>query len=135
MKKLILLLAFVLNGCLPTDAQYSLPNGYRLAETSSIQMLISDSRSRGLFYGNITRINFEGNIVFGIMDPLPSNYQHLIDKRYEHLGYFILDTESGTFQLGLDKQSWLNVLKQEGISEEPTLISPPILGINKFLFR
>lgn len=107
---------------MPVDYSGDLANGYTLIKTSSISYAISPTNRSILLNEYITGINAKGNIIFGKIGALTPDQQRLVqDDR--HPGYFIVDTNTGSFVLGLEEQEWLEELSKAGISE-PILRRP-----------
>lgn len=122
---LLLYLAIISCGCLPVDYEGKLPNGYILGRNNNLSLVIFSRKSGSSFSEEyITKMNIKEDIVFGKIDTIPPDLQRLVIRQKRHPGYFILDTKTGLFQLGLEKQKWLEELEKLGISEEPTLMSP-----------
>lgn len=118
---LIMLILFV--KCTPFDYEGRLPNGYEINKVSSTNIAIA--RGLTVFRGDINRMNVRGSIVFGRIDKLSPEEQRTRTSKFEAPpGYFILDTKTGSFLLGLEKEAWLRQLEKLGISEEPTLRMP-----------
>lgn len=122
---LITLLLTSLYGCLSIDYEGDLQNGYKVGKTSSLSFgIFSNKNGSGFSREYITGINVKGNIVFGKIDVVPKKLQRLVSGEKRHPGYFILDTKTDLYRLGLEKQEWLKELRKVGILEEPILIQP-----------
>lgn len=118
---LFILLLFV--KCTPLDYEGELPNGYKLFKANSTEIGIS--RGLILFTGDINEMNVKGDLVFGKVDELPPEIQkNRIRKIEAPPGYFILNTRTGSLQLGLDEQKWLSELRKTGVLEKPALMMP-----------
>ena len=126
--KLALTLMFLLTssyGCLPVDYVGDLPNGYKVGKNNSTSISIFSTKDQtGFSKEYITRMNVRGSIVFGKIETIPPEPQRRVVGEKRHPGYFILNTETGLYQLGLERQNWLKELRKVGILEEPTLIRP-----------
>ncbi|QYO64135.1 hypothetical protein [Leptolyngbya sp. 7M] len=128
----LFIILMLLVKCTPFDYEGKLPNGYEMNKTSSTNIAIA--RGLTVFRGDINRMNIRGNIVIGRVDELPSEEQRTRTSKFEAPpGYFILDTKTGSFQLGLEKEAWLRQLKKVGISEEPNLKMPTAFASEPFL--
>jgi hypothetical protein len=109
--------------CTPFDYEGKLPNGYEINKISSTNIAIA--RGLTVFRGDINRMNIRGDVVIGRVDELtPAEQRTRISKFEAPPGYFILDTKTGSLQLGLEKKAWLSQLKKLGIAEEPNLKMP-----------
>jgi hypothetical protein len=140
-----LTLALALSSCLscmPVDYEGDLVNGYKIVKTSGISYVITyPSSSVSVHTENITGINVKGDFIFGRIDPLKPELQRLvINKR--NPGYFIVNTKTHSYQLGLEKKEWLDELKKVGIDREPVLRRPssfreelaPITALKAIIF-
>ncbi|XQQ05388.1 MAG: hypothetical protein EDM05_65160 [Leptolyngbya sp. IPPAS B-1204] len=104
--------------------QGDLVNGYKIVRTSSISyVIVYPDSSISVHTENITCINVKGDFIFGRIDPLEPELQRLVTNK-RHPGYFIVDTKTHSYQLGLEKEEWLDELKKIGIEQEPSLRRP-----------
>lgn len=115
--------------CTPFDYEGKLPNGYELVKTNSSEIVVTSRRSV-VFAGDINQMGVRENLVFGKIDELPPEIKRnrLNDDSDGPPGYFILDTRTGSFQLGLAKGEWLSRLEKLGISGEPALRGPTVFA-------
>lgn len=89
----------------------------------------------------VSELNVKGDIVFGEVKALPSKSLVPPDERGIP-GYFILNTKTDSIQSGLERQEWLERLKQAGVTEEPSLRTsssfrkePAVVTIIKVVLR
>ena len=111
------------------DYAVELPGGYRLIRTNASTVAIWSPPVQREFGGvgedcvvppTVTRIAVRGPLAFGLVETNPSS-----DPGHEPApGYFVLDTQDGKVLLKLDKEKWLEALKEHGLSEEPELEKP-----------
>ncbi|QYO63755.1 hypothetical protein [Leptolyngbya sp. 7M] len=130
LNKLTLILALWLClACMPIDYEGNLVNGYKIVKTSGISFAITYPGTTVLVPEEyITGINVKGDIIFGRIDPLTPELQRLVEGK-QHPGYFIVNTKTHTYQLGLGKQEWLDELKKAGVLKEPILYNPVYFSI------
>lgn len=127
---MIIMLALLVK-CTPFDYEGELPNGYELFKANSTEIGIA--KGLVLLTGDINWMNVKEDLVFGKVDELPAERRRTEVQKYEAPpGYFILDTETGSLQLGLEKEEWLNELAKVGISEEPNLEMPTAFASEPF---
>jgi hypothetical protein len=110
-------------GC--TDYSVDLRNGYTLVRTNadSIYIFHENSPYAGidlLVPPKIVRLNDRHRMLFGLVEVSPDSDFGATTTP----GYFVLDTNKNQVWLGLNKTKWLQILKDHGITEEPTLVQP-----------
>lgn len=124
------------------DYAIRLPNGYRLVRTNAPSIFIfrpekpndSGSEKSCTVPPKIIRLNVYEDIVFGETEYSPN----ADDWGRGVSGFFILDTKNHKVRLGLDRDTWLNSLKEFGVSIDPVLRKPSrflMLKIRAYSFR
>ena len=109
------------------DYAVELPGGYRLVRTNASTVTIWSPRllregelGHCVVPPKVTRIGVQGALVFGLVEVSPQADAGLVDAP----GYFVLDTPKEEVLLKLDKEKWLQALKERGLTEEPDLKKP-----------
>ena len=120
---LLLVVFFVLYFRIGADWGVDLPGGYSLSSIYGDAVEILDSNKHIIVSPNIEayKVYEHKHIVIGHISKgglLP------IDSAYSVPGYFILNTESGLLQQGLEEKVWLDSLRRYGMTEKPRLHEP-----------
>ena len=115
---LLAVLAGGLSGC--GDYGIRLPGGYSLDRIYAGAVLISHPEKGIVITAHIDRYTVRDKLVIGHVSPaeLPP------ESDYSRPGFFLLNTETHEVKQGLDKQTWLDSLREVGITHEPNLIKP-----------
>jgi len=101
-----------------TDYSTNLVGGYELLRTNACSIMIYRDGSGFVVPPKVVGLNVRGDIVFGKVEDSPCADFSSVP------GFFVLNTKSGVVRTGLDKRSWLSVLKGHGITKEPPLREP-----------
>ena len=128
----------VLEHSMSGDYKVALPNGYALIRSNAYDVAIWNpeegtyhQRSR-IIAPLITGISVQGDWVLGLVEDshnpwlLEKNERAKVEKAEQEKarGYFLLNTKTHNVQIGLTKETWLTVLKDNGIQSEPQLERP-----------
>jgi hypothetical protein len=100
------------------DYEVELGAGYKLLRTNSPTITISRKDGGCAVPPKIVGLNIRKDIILGKAESSP-----LADFASVP-GFFILNTKTGSVQIGLDEQAWLNALRSMGFSEPPSLRRP-----------
>ena len=116
-----MVLLFCLSAC--GDYSIRLPGGYSLVRVYSGAVLIAGDHTRGVVIDpNVEGYAVLGDLVVGRVNT-PGNLTDE-DMSASVPGYFILNTKAHTVRKGLVRQTWLDSLKELGITAEPRLSNP-----------
>jgi hypothetical protein len=127
-RSLGLILAMVLSMTACGDYNIRLPGGYSLARVYAGAFLIfRDRDGRGLGGDVVVNATVDSyqvldGLVVGHVSTL--DYMSPEEKEVSKPGYFILNTKTHKAKQGLDKKAWLDSLKVQGVSSEPSLSKP-----------
>jgi hypothetical protein len=109
------------------DYSVQLPGGYSLERVYGQTVLISRPYHEGVIINaSVDDYAVVGRLIVGhvrLADQAP-------ESDYSKPGYFIIDTQTNEAKQGLDKNSWLQALKDAGVSGEPKLHRPSPLDKN-----
>lgn len=101
------------------DYNIKVRRGYRLVRTNADSIMIYRQDYRFVVPPKIVGLNVHGDIIFGKVESSPDADLPSVP------GFFVLNTKkSQSVRIGLDKHTWLSLLKGYGISEEPALKKP-----------
>jgi len=100
------------------DYEVELGAGYKLLRTNSPTITISRKDGGCAVPPKIVGLNIRKDIIVGKAESSP-----LADVPSVP-GFFILNTKTGSVQIGLDEQAWLNALRPLGFTEPPPLRRP-----------
>jgi hypothetical protein len=114
------------------DYDIELRSGYRLVRTNSPTIAIYRKDSGDVVPPKIVGLNIRKDIILGKAESSP-----LADVASVP-GFFIVNMTTGSVQVGLDEQAWLNALRALGFAKPPSLREPSRffmwrLFIRKFL--
>jgi hypothetical protein len=100
------------------DYKVELGAGYALLRTNADTITIVREKSGFVIPPKIVGLNIRKDIILGKAESSP-----LADFASVP-GFFILNTKTGSVQVGLDEQAWLNALRPLGFTEPPPLRRP-----------
>lgn len=100
------------------DYDIELRRGYKLVRTNSPTIAIYRKDSGDVVPPKIVGLNICRDIILGKAESSPLATVPSVP------GFFILDTKTGSVQIGLDEQVWLNTLRSLGFAEPPPLREP-----------
>ena len=100
------------------DYEVDLGAGYKLLRTNSPTITISQKDGACVVPPKIVGLNIRKDIILGKAESSP-----LADFASVP-GFFILNTNTESVQIGLDEQTWLNALRSMGFTEPPPLRRP-----------
>lgn len=117
-----LILAMVLSMTACGDYSIRLPGGYSLVRVYAGAVLISNPQHEVVVNSNVDGYKVLDGLVAGYV----TTPDHLSpeEKEVSKPGYFILNTKTHDVKQGLDKKAWLDSLKAQGVSSEPSLGKP-----------
>ena len=103
------------------DYDIELRSGYRLVRNNADDITIFKEGMGFVIPPRIRALNVDAGIVFGAVEKPPdADVLNLLSVP----GFFILNTKTGSVQVGLDEQVWLNALRSLGITDPPSLREP-----------
>jgi hypothetical protein len=115
---LIAVLTMGLQAC--GDYSVHLPGGYSLTRIYAGAILINKPGEGIIIDANIDAYAVVGSRVVGHV----TASKLAPEKQFSKPGFFILNTAKGEALQGLDKQTWIRLLKDAGIDSEPSLHKP-----------
>jgi len=103
------------------DYDIELCGGYRLVRNNADDITIFKEGMGFVIPPRIRALNIDAGIVFGAVEKPPdADVVNLLSVP----GFFILNTKTGSVQVGLDEQAWLNALRSMGFTKPPPLRRP-----------
>jgi hypothetical protein len=118
---LALLSLLVLNGCNKADP---LPGGYAIFFGDSEDVgLVLPPKGEILVGPKLAQIGNSGTLIFGEVQ-LPRKPERKFQTGSRTPGFFILDSSTGTIEMGLSREDWLRKLQKAGLQGEPELVDP-----------
>jgi len=100
------------------DYEVDLGAGYKLLRTNSLTITISQKDGACVVPPKIVGLNIRKDIILGKAESSPLATVPSVP------GFFILNTKTGSVQVGLDEQAWLNALRPLGFTKPPRLRRP-----------
>ena len=100
------------------DYEVELGAGYKLLRTNSPTITISRKDGGCAVPPKIVGLNIRKDIIVGKAESSP-----LADVPSVP-GFFILNTKTGSVQIGLDEKAWLSTLRSMGFTKPPSLREP-----------
>ena len=100
------------------DYEVDLGAGYKLLRTNSPTITISRKNGACVVPPKIVGLNIRKDIILGKAESSP-----LADVPSVP-GFFIVNMMTGSVQIGLDEQAWLNALRPLGFTKPPPLRRP-----------
>jgi hypothetical protein len=100
------------------DYDTELCRGYRLVRTDADNVMIFRDQTGVVITPRLVGLNIYGHVILGEVEKCPRADLASVP------GFFILDTETGSVQIGLDEQTWLKTLRAMGVGEPPPLKEP-----------
>ena len=118
---LALLSLLVLNGCNRGDP---LPGGYAIFFADSEDVgLVLPPKGEVLVGPKLAQIGNSGTLIFGEVQ-LPKKPERKFQTGSRTPGFFILDSSTGTIEMGLSREDWLKKLQKAELQGEPELVYP-----------
>lgn len=102
------------------DYAIQLPGKYQLTRVHGAAVVINHPDRGVIIDANVDGYALMGKLIVGHV----SLAEHAPERELSRPGYFIVDTSTDHVEQGLDKNSWLNVLRAAGITQEPKLAKP-----------
>jgi hypothetical protein len=120
----LILLFLLLTAC---NKSAPLPGGYAIFFGDSEDIgLVLPPKGETLVGPKLAKIGNSGTLIFGEVQPPKKPYPSLAGSRTP--GFFILDTTTGTIEMGLSRGEWLKKLQNAGLQGEPELVDPERKG-------
>ena len=121
---LTLLSLLLLNGC---NKGTPLPGGYAIFFADSEDVgLVLPPKGEILVGPKLAKIGSSGTLIFGEVQPPKKPTPSLAGSRTP--GFFILDSSTGTIEMGLSREDWLKKLQKAGLQGDPELVYPERKG-------
>ena len=103
------------------DYDIELRSGYRLVRNNADDITIFKEGMGFVIPPRIRALNVDAGIVFGAVEKPPdADVLNLLSVP----GFFILNTKTGSVQIGLDEKAWLSTLRSMGFTKPPSLREP-----------
>ena len=117
----LILILLLLNGGGKGDA---LPGGYAIFFADSEDVgLVLPPKGEVLVGPKLAQIGNSGTLIFGEVK-LPRKPERKFQTGSRTPGFFILDSSTGTIEMGLSREDWLKKLQKAGLQGEPELVDP-----------
>ena len=120
--KLMLIVTLLLTMQACGDYSIRLPGNYFLVRVYAGAALITDSQHVVVVNANIDSYKVVDGLVVGHVTR--EDYFSKEEKEVCRPGHFIMNTKTGDIKQGLDKKTWLDLLRSLGINGEPNLSKP-----------
>lgn len=106
----------------PDLNRLTLPNGYKVAFASRLQVSLIDSRRSGVAGAKLEKIGCHENIIYGLI-----TQREGVDEPEDTLGYFWLDSATGEISKGMELEAWSSKLRELGVND-PQMFKPEQVG-------
>ncbi len=106
----------------PDLNRLTLPNGYKVAFASRLQVSLIDSKRSGVAGAKLEKIGCHENIIYGLI-----TQREGVDEPEDTLGYFWLDSATGEITKGMELGPWSKTLREKGVSD-PQMLNPEQVG-------
>lgn len=117
----------LLTGCIgPSDV--TAPNGYSIECDKQRDCVVLDGPHSVIVSPEVDRYAVSGQLLLGhSIKPADDKFDVTWPPNGSKGGYFLIDTSANSYYLGLDEQSWKQLLRRNGLSNivlQPTSYKP-----------
>lgn len=106
----------------PDLNRLTLPNGYKVAFASRLQVSLVDSEGGGVAGAKLEKIGCHDNIIYGLITQRKG-----VEDPEDTLGYFWMDSASGKITKGMELGAWSKKLREMGV-DNPQMLNPEQVG-------
>ncbi len=106
----------------PDLNRLTLPNGYKVAFASRLQVSLVDSEGGGVAGARLEKIGCHDKIIYGLI-----TQREGVEEPEDTLGYFWLDSATGEITKGMELGAWSKKLREMGVND-PQMLNPEQVG-------
>ena len=106
----------------PDLNRLTLPNGYKVFFASRLQVMLVDSKGRGVAGARLEKIGCHKDIIYGFI-----TQREGIDEPEDTLGYFWMNSATGEITKGMELGPWSKTLRAMGV-DDPLMLNPEQVG-------
>lgn len=100
----------------------TLPNGYKVAFSSRLQVSLVDSRGVGVAGARLEKIGCHKDIIYGL-----TTQREGVDEPEDTLGFFWMNSATGEITKGMELEAWSKTLRAMGV-DDPKMLNPEQVG-------